>query len=443
MVNFYLILEKNIYLKTLMYKIFIKKRQKVYEYLLATIFFPLSIIFVIAIRVIRPFFLIRYAYIISTRIGHLTENLDFYLCAKKEKIFSPNQKYLDIFYLNTYVCNKFFLKLLKKKIIIFPRFIMHPVDKINRFFDKFIDSEDVHTIGRYKKNLTLTPKPPWLNRDIYSFLRNHEPQFNFTFNEIEKGYSILNEMGINKSDKYVCLYSRDSKYLKTAYPSTNWSHHDHRDIDINHFIPSTKFLIDKGYKVVRIGNVVEKKMDFINKNFIDYPLTKYVQDFMDIFLQAKCSFTITTMSGIDNITSTFRKKLVFPCVCPIMDTKSSTEKHLVGYRHLIDKKTMKKLTLKEIIEKKLGYIFQDHEKIENIGLEEINPENLKEIVEEMVLRENNDYIETDTSKELEKNFFLLFKKFPKSNPIEGLWHPEDIKFKISHSFLYKNQWWLD
>ena len=164
---------------------------------------------------------------------------------------------------------------------------------------------------------------------------------------------------------------------------------------------------------------------------------------MDIFLQAKCSFTITTMSGIDCITSTFRKKLVFPCVYPIMDTKSSTEKHLVGYRHLIDKKTMKKLSLKEIIDKKLGYIFFDGKKYENIGLEEINSENLKEIVKEMVLREDNNYIETETSKELEKVFFLLFKKLPKFNPIDGLWHPEDTKFKISHNFLKNNQWWLD
>ena len=426
-----------------MLKKIIQKRKKIIEYFLAAVFFPLSVLFVIVIRILKPFILIRYSYIKSTRIGHFVEDLDYYLCAKNEKLFTPKQTHLDIFYVNTYVCNKFFLKLLKKEIIILPRFIMHPVDKINRFFDRIIDSQDIHTVGRYKKDLTVTPKPPWLNRDIYSFLQRTNPQFEFTSKQINKGFSILKEMGINRDDKYVCLYSRDSKYLKKSYSNNDWSHHDHRNIDINHFISSTQYLINNGYKVIRIGNIVEKEMNLYDKNFIDYPLTEYVDDFMDFFLQAMCSFTITTSSGIDCISSTFRKKLVFPCVCPIMDTKSSTKNHLVGYRHLVDKKTKKRLSMNEIIDRKLGFIFQDGKKVENIDLEEINSENLRTVVEEMVLRENNSYIETNHPKDLEKKFFELFKKLPKSNPIDGLWHPKESKFLISHNFLDKNHWWLD
>ena len=54
-----------------------EKRKKVLEYFFSAIFFPLSIVFVLLIRLIKPIFLIRYAYIISTRIGHLGENLEF------------------------------------------------------------------------------------------------------------------------------------------------------------------------------------------------------------------------------------------------------------------------------------------------------------------------------------------------------------------------------
>ena len=169
-------------------------------------FFPFSVFFVIIIRILKPFILIRYSYIKSTRIGHFVEDLDYYLCAKNEKLFTPQQTHIDIFYVNTYVCNKFFLKLLKKKIIILPRFIMHPVDKINRFFDRIIDSQDIHTVGRYKKDLTVTPKPPWLNRDVYSFLQRTNPQFEFTAKQIDKGFSILKEMGID-TENLLSLYS--------------------------------------------------------------------------------------------------------------------------------------------------------------------------------------------------------------------------------------------
>ena len=45
----------------------------------------LSPFLVLLIRAIKPIILIRYALILSTRIGHFTENVDLYLCHKKKK----------------------------------------------------------------------------------------------------------------------------------------------------------------------------------------------------------------------------------------------------------------------------------------------------------------------------------------------------------------------
>ena len=424
-----------------MIKVF-KKSKKILEIFLSIVFYPLSILFVLFIRLIRPIFLIRYAYIMSTRIGHLSENLEFYLCAKKEKLFHPNKKYLDIFYLNTEVSNKFMVKLLKRKILILPRFLMHPVDKINRFFDKFIDTEDIHTIGRYKQTLEITPKPPWLTRDIYYFYENHPPQLNFTNNELKKGNLLLEKLGVKKTDKFVTIYSRDSKYLKTKYPKIDWSHHDFRNIDIDFFIPATKLLISNGYKVIRIGNIVEKKMSFEDKNFFDYPYTEYVSDFMDIFIQAKSDFCVSTSSGIDCISSMFRKKIVFPCLFPILDTKSSTSNHLVAYRHIIDKKTGKKLSLKEIVGRNLGFAFSDDKNYDDIELEPVDPFQIKAAVNDMILIENNKFQRDEVFEKNEKIFFSLFDKFPKNHPQEGLYHPKIPRFKISRSFLDNNKWWI-
>ena len=61
----------------------------------------ISPIIVFFIRIIRPFVLIRYGLILSTRIGHFTENLDLYLCYKKK----------------TYTIQ--ILKIIKKKFLIF------------------------------------------------------------------------------------------------------------------------------------------------------------------------------------------------------------------------------------------------------------------------------------------------------------------------------------
>jgi putative glycosyltransferase (TIGR04372 family) len=421
---------------------FFKKIDRIIEVVLSALCFPISLFFVIFIRLSKPFFLIRYAYIRTTRIGHMSQDIDFYVCARNEKLFPYKKKCIDIFYTNNYVCNKFLLKLLKQQIIIFPRFLMHPTDQINRFFDFFLDSEDAHTIGRYKKDLTLTPKPPWLNKDIYNFYDRTPPQFKINKKECSLGLSLLKDLGINEGDKYVLIYARDSQYLEQSYPSSIWSHHNYRNIDIDNFIPATQELIKSGYKVIRVGNIVKKRMSFQHKDFIDYPYTASLCDFMDIFLIANCNFMISTSSGLDCVAQMFRKKILFPCLCPIMDTQSSSKNHMLAYRHLIDSETKKLLTLKDILGRDLGYIFADEKnKAKNIELQRIDPNLIKEVTQEMILRVNQNFIAKNENKVLENSFFKLFNKFPKSDPTGSLWH-KDINFQISHTFLEKNAWWL-
>ena len=58
----------------------LKKIIFLFPNLFGVIFSPIIVFF---IRIIRPVVLIRYSLILSTRIGHFTENLDLYLCYKK------------------------------------------------------------------------------------------------------------------------------------------------------------------------------------------------------------------------------------------------------------------------------------------------------------------------------------------------------------------------
>ena len=51
-----------------------------------------SPLFVLLIRVIRPIILVRYALILTTRIGHFTENLDLYLSFKEYNLHNSDLK---------------------------------------------------------------------------------------------------------------------------------------------------------------------------------------------------------------------------------------------------------------------------------------------------------------------------------------------------------------
>ena len=61
-------------------------------------FYLLSIPTVILIRLIRPWYLIRWERLVSNRIGHLAKDTELYSCKVSAKINQPSQRYIDIFF---------------------------------------------------------------------------------------------------------------------------------------------------------------------------------------------------------------------------------------------------------------------------------------------------------------------------------------------------------
>ena len=88
----------------------------------------------IIIRLISPFFLIRWYCTFSTRIGHYAENIQIYIAMKEQKkIFQSNKKFFDIFYDRKHICKKQLKKmwLRNKNLFFLPYWIMEPINNIN------------------------------------------------------------------------------------------------------------------------------------------------------------------------------------------------------------------------------------------------------------------------------------------------------------------------
>ena len=60
---------------------------------------------------------IRFYKITANRLGHFVLNTEIYLCQKE---FMSTKNCFDIFCLDGKPCNKFFLKLVKRHLIVFP-----------------------------------------------------------------------------------------------------------------------------------------------------------------------------------------------------------------------------------------------------------------------------------------------------------------------------------
>ena len=338
--------------------------------------------------------------------------------------------------------------MLKKEIIVLPRFIFHWVEQFDTFLDKFFDSKRIHETGCYKKN---DPKsfhsefPPYIQRDINGFYNEMPSNFKFTDNEIFLGEKKLKQLGVDLNKKIVCIYARDNEYLNKTYPNIDWSLHNYRYVDIDLFKEAVEYLTENNYFVIRVGSVVNKELKIINQNFLDYSTSGEVSDFLDVFIPFKCHFFISTSSGIDGFPSIFRKPILWPSLFPLKDIKSSSKNCMASFRHLKFKNTGQKLTMKNVINLGLDFCYNIEElEKKNIVICELDPQEIKIATQDMVemLNENSDYYEGSHS--LEKTFKNIFCNSELTYKGKMPFHKKNqINFKISKKFLEMNKWWLD
>ena len=186
--------------KKIINQIFFRSKVALYFFLylpLYIIFFPILLL----IRLISPFFIIRFGELISSRIGHLAANTELYLCEKDSKINIPNKPYIDIFYLRDKpYCNKFLIKKWHEIIHILPKWVIHPLNTLNNA----IPFGNNHKIGNNTQG----------DRDVLNLLDRYKPHITLTKEEEIMGQTILNEMGITLNSRFVCLLVSYCIYLK-------------------------------------------------------------------------------------------------------------------------------------------------------------------------------------------------------------------------------------
>ena len=61
------------------------------------LFYILAVPIVLCIRLIKPWFLVRFGALTSSRIGHFAANTELFLCERDAGINVPKQRYADLF----------------------------------------------------------------------------------------------------------------------------------------------------------------------------------------------------------------------------------------------------------------------------------------------------------------------------------------------------------
>jgi putative glycosyltransferase (TIGR04372 family) len=351
-------------------KSFLLKLSKLLYFIV--LLFP-SLFGLILIRLLSPFLLIRFAPLYSNRIGHCAQNTDLYLIRKLENIGLPSKPYIDIFYLqNLPIANKQLIKMWKRKLLIFPRILMIPIVYLNHFFPDH---------SKYEVDIKLFDP-----RDTDNIFDKYEANISFTFEEENRGKMKLEKLGIPNGSKFVALIVRDSGYLKNHLPEHNWTGHNYRDCEIDNFAGVAEELARRNIYTIRMGQNVNKKFKIINNKYIiDYATNGMRTDFMDIYIGAKCYFTISTGCGYDSVPLIFRRPIVFVNLMPIGYQYTFSKKFIAISKHFYDNSLKRMLSIEEIVNAKL-HLALDSEiyNKKNILLIENTPEEITDVVLEQL-----------------------------------------------------------
>jgi len=412
----------------------IKKIKLFFTYL---IIFPLFIpaaLFVLLVRIISPFLIIRVSPLDFSRIGAGYQLL-WYLKLKRAGEFKQLRS-LDLFFIvSKFKHNKHWLKLWKKPItIVGPSLFWKQFYIINKLFKGYEKFE----IPNFQKLFILqNPLDAKKNKKFMNGIKKESlkkmVQVNDTFidfkkKEIEVGRNYLKKIGTTEYN-FICFHARDSAYLKRFDNKRDWNYHNFRDCNIFNYIFSMQEMSKKNFYSFRMGSVVNDKLKNIDSKIIDYANSKDQSDFLDIYLGSRCFFSVYSDAGISVVPETFNRPIAF-VNWPEITVLANCNNSLFIPKKYYSTKEQRFLTFKEIIRLKFNNqnISKSLHEL-NIKAVENTPEEINEAVSEIYSRLSGTWKEGKGEEELQNRFWSLFNFSFVRSPT----------FRIGSDFLKKNQ----
>ncbi len=190
---------------------------------------------------------------------------------------------------------------------------------------------------------------------------------------------MLENLGVKKKDKWICVYNRDAGYLKNYIKNMNWTYHNYRNFPISDLKKIVYLFIKNNYFVIRVGSSTQGNLNLDNPKYIDYSQSNLQSDFMDCFLMSRCEMFFGGPSGICMFPASFRRPYFIVNNCPLEGVFSIKRIYPGIFKRLIDLKNNKILSIKEMVDRKLCNIFTtDGFKKENVSQVNNSEEELEE-----------------------------------------------------------------
>lgn len=368
---------------------------------------------VLILWVLKPIFWLKVGRLSNTRIGHLALNTDLFLRRRQLNIYPDGPFYC-------FICDP--IQLANRQLLIMWKRLL-PICESRALNLVFLGMYPILKRTPFYQDL------PMNSNEYYEF-NNAKPSLYFTPDEIEKGRKLLNQMNVDLDrDKFVCIFTRDDAYLKNFAPHNNWDYHNNaRNSDIDSLIKTAKYLIGKGFVVIRVGSIVNKPINFSHEKMIDYPYSRHRNAFLDIFLIAYCKFIVSGgLSGICSAATIFDTPIltVNLAECGYLPFTKNCLYTPKKYKH---SKTGDYLRFKDAV--KLGR-FWLNPTASGLDIEEASSQEILEATQEMLARVEGKFKYSSESERLIQAYHKIWR--------ESDVHGNHVKTPIAISWLKNNQ----
>lgn len=166
-----------------------------------------------------------------------------------------------------------------------------------------------------KKTRFIAPYP-WHDSDHREWTLG-KPTLEFTASEEARGSAALRSLGIEESDWFICFQSRDPSYERSrnGFGAPSLPFWSNRDCHIENYLGAVEFIASQGGYALRMGAIVDTPILARSPRVIDYA-TGHRDDFLDIYVLAKCRFFLGNTSGLLGVPLTFNRPLAVANYCP-------------------------------------------------------------------------------------------------------------------------------
>jgi putative glycosyltransferase (TIGR04372 family) len=375
---------------------------------------PASLL-ICAIRAWRQF---QFVEIPNNRIGHfVAESVERF----NNHLVLQSRVHYVYYFEGRVSCNSFWELLVRRTIPIHGRSCRHIV-----FWLKLIPSGRLHIAP----SVNIFGRLP---------LEDSASSSQFEFSDLEDGQGLrwLKEHGWNSKDPIVCLIVRDAAYLAND-PSHGggkrsaakaWSYHSYRDSDIDDYVQGIQWLLDQGVFVIRMGKLAEKKVLLENPSFLDYPFLSDRSDFLDVWLFAKASATISTGTGPDIISNYYHKPVLYLNFLPLSRIHSWAFSTTTP-KNLYDKTSGRPLNLIEYLT--IKFMSSESYELGGINIVDLSSEQISCSIKEFWRVIQPDYLPVGEEIHIQTSFWSELKKITGNENLHQFINP---KARISETWM--------